>query len=243
MISQAAGEALADLAVWVVGARLADLPHDPPVPRHPQLGEVAASFVTLQRRGQLRGCIGTLEASQPLYLDVAANAVRAMRDPRLPAVTGQDWPELEVSVSVLSQPVPMAAVGFEAIVAELRVGVDGLILTDGRRRATFLPVVWTKLADPRRFVTALLAKGGWAVSETAGLRAMRYSAAEFDASAARPGLDRTYPSDPAGLAAGGSTGSVAPRSAEGSTGSVAPRSADRPSGSDKPLPGAPADLP
>lgn len=184
------GALLARLAAAAVGARLAgrrveSAVDGQPLPinvhEFPALVAKAASFVTLERCGMLRGCVGSLEAARPLYRDVLRNAVRAMNDPRLPPVCLEDWPDLDVKVSVLGPPEPVPAASREALVAALRPGVDGLILTDGRRRATFLPAVWDKLPDPERYVAALLNKGGWPDGDEwpRGLAARRYVSKEF----------------------------------------------------------------
>jgi AmmeMemoRadiSam system protein A len=172
------GAALVMLAIATVAARLLQEEHAPGVPASAYLCAPGASFVTLERNGYLRGCIGSLDARRPLYLDVARNAVRAMADPRLPPVTVADWPELEVKVAVLTAPSPVLVTDLGALVAALRPGVDGLLLTDGERRSTFLPAVWRKLPDPDRFVEALLAKGGWSAWSD-GIRAFRYASADF----------------------------------------------------------------
>ena len=186
-ITAPAGAALAALAVAAIGARLRGEPFQPAAPDHPELLVPGASFVTLERGGALRGCVGALDPARPLYLDVVRNAGRAMADPRLPALAPAEWPELDVTVSVLSAPEPVPG-GADALAGALRPGVDGLILTDGSRRATFLPAVWHKVADPERFVAALLAKGGWTPGERGGLTALRYTATEFTAAGPRPAL-------------------------------------------------------
>jgi AmmeMemoRadiSam system protein A len=167
--------------VQAVAARLAGRPTEPPVPPFERLATVGASFVTLERQGRLRGCIGTIEASRPLYLDVIRNAERAMADPRLPRVTAADWPELDVKVSVLSPMVPVPATDRHAVEGALRPGIDGVLLTDGQRRATFLPSVWAKLPEPAAFLDALLNKGGWAgwAGWPDGLEVRRYRSVEF----------------------------------------------------------------
>ena len=153
---------------------VAEIPADSPL-RRPR-----ACFVTLERQGKLRGCIGNLSPVQPLTLDVARNALRAMRDPRLPPVQAEEWPELDVTVSVLSPPSPIPATTREELRAALRPGVDGLVLTDGTRRSTFLPAVWRKITDPGEFVAALLVKGGWPREGwPAGMTAYRYTSDEF----------------------------------------------------------------
>jgi AmmeMemoRadiSam system protein A len=179
-LTTADGAVLARLAVAAVRARLTGQPLDGRPPAAQPLRAIGASFVTLERSGALRGCIGTLEPVRPLYRDVARNAVRAMADPRLPPVTAAEWPVLDVKVSVLSGAEPLLVAGPAELLASLRPGVDGLILTDGQRRATFLPAVWAKLPDPEHFLRALLEKGGWPPGQwPIGLTAQRYTAAEY----------------------------------------------------------------
>jgi len=158
-LTTADGAVLVWFAVTAVEARLAIRPLDGRPPASVTLRALGASFVTLERQGALRGCIGTLEPVRPLYRDVVRNAVRASRDPRLPPVTAAEWPGLEIKVSVLSDAEPLLVTGPTELLATLRPGVDGLILADGRRRATFLPTVWRKLPDPRRFVAAFAGQG------------------------------------------------------------------------------------
>jgi AmmeMemoRadiSam system protein A len=183
------GAALAHLAATAIAGRLTGQPVRPGPPDYPALRVTAASFVTLESAGTLRGCIGSLDAVRPLYLDVARNAVRAMADPRLPPVTSQEWPKLDVSVSVLTRPEPVPAAGLAELAAQVRPGVDGLLVSDGARCATFLPVVWEKLAEPGEFLAALLAKGGWPAGRwPPGLRVARYTALEFHSPAPREPL-------------------------------------------------------
>jgi AmmeMemoRadiSam system protein A len=188
-LDTAEGDALAVLAVAAIAARLAGRAIERRPPESPVLRACGASFVTLEAGGALRGCIGTLEAARPLYLDVTRNAVRAMSDPRLPPVTAHDWPALDITVSVLSPPQPLPAPDASALLAALRPGVDGLLLTDGVRRATFLPAVWAAVPEPDRFVAALLRKGGWPPEGwPARLNVRRYTAAEFHDRAPRAPL-------------------------------------------------------
>jgi uncharacterized protein len=182
------GTLLARLAADAVRVRLAVGQLSLPA-LGPRLRELGASFVTLERNGALRGCVGTLDAVRPLYRDVLRNAVRAMVDPRLPPVTLEDWPDLDIKVSVLSPPVPVPVRDLAELLAVLRPGIDGLVLADGPRRSTFLPAVWDKLPEPQRFVAALLAKGGWQPGEwPVGLTVRRYTSTEFRDGAPRTGL-------------------------------------------------------
>lgn len=125
------------------------------------LAEPAATFVTLEREGRLRGCIGSLTPQRPLAADVVRNARAAARDPRLPPVSREELPDLTITVALISPPEPLGVDSFAGLLDRLRPGTDGLTLVGHRRRATFLPSVWKALAEPERFVAALLRKGGW----------------------------------------------------------------------------------
>ena len=119
----------------------------------------AASFVTLREAGELRGCIGSVDAYRPLGDDVAHNAqAAAYRDPRFPPVTAAEIPGLDVEVSVLTPRVPFAVASEDDALARLRPGVDGLYLEYQDFRATFLPQVWENLPDPRDFLDELRRK-------------------------------------------------------------------------------------
>jgi uncharacterized protein len=188
-LTEAEGRALTALAVSTVHDRLLGTDSAPAEPAAGSLRSPGASFVTLERHGRLRGCIGTLLAVRPLYQDVVRNALKAMRDPRLPPVDRRDWPELDVSVSVLTEPEPLPADDRATLLAALRPGEDGLLLTDPYHRATFLPAVWAKLPDPDRFLDHLLAKGGWPPGTwPPDLIASRYRSAEFTDRAPRDAL-------------------------------------------------------
>ena len=140
------------------------------------LHEPIATFVTLQVGDKLRGCIGTLLPLLPLYSDIVKNATKAMSDPRMSPVRPSEWPQLSVSVAILSQPEALEADSFESLYTQLRPGVDGLTLRHNGKRATFLPSVWAKLDEPKQFVAGLLRKGGWDPVELPfGMRAERYS--------------------------------------------------------------------
>ncbi|MBS1270565.1 MAG: hypothetical protein MAG794_01522 [Gammaproteobacteria bacterium] len=146
-----------------------------------ELLEKRSTFVTLHRAGQLRGCIGALEAARSLVQDVASNAyAAAFEDPRFSPVTVDEFPELDIHVSVLSPREPLDVQSEADLLQQLRPGIDGLVLEDGDRRGTFLPAVWRSLPDARDFLAQLKAKAGfppdyWSES----IRAYRYTAEEF----------------------------------------------------------------
>lgn len=146
----------------------------------PQLGEPGASFVTLRRSGQLRGCTGSLEALRPLVEDVARNAWRSANlDPRFPPLRALELDDLEVSVSVLSPLEAFPASSERDLLEQLRPGIDGLVLREGARTATFLPSVWQSLPAPRAFLDALRQKAGLPSGHwSATLRFERYTTRE-----------------------------------------------------------------
>lgn len=175
--------ALLQLAVTAIEGGLAgDRPG--PVARDglaPELATWRASFVTLERAGALRGCIGSLTARAALADDVARNAWNAaFADPRFGPLQRAELPELEIHVSALTPPVPFPVRDEAELLARLRPGIDGLVLTDGRHRATFLPAVWEDLPEPRAFLDALRRKAGLPAGHwSATLRFERYATESF----------------------------------------------------------------
>ncbi|MGD8569367.1 MAG: AmmeMemoRadiSam system protein A [Gammaproteobacteria bacterium] len=129
---------------------------------YPQpLQQMRATFVTLHMGNDLRGCIGTLEARQPLVLDVAHNArAAAFEDPRFPPLTTQEFAGIFVHISVLSVPEPISFESQQDLLRQLRPGTDGLILTAGYRKGTFLPSVWESLPTAEQFLAHLKQKAG-----------------------------------------------------------------------------------
>lgn len=125
------------------------------------LREPGASFVTLRLDGELRGCIGSVEARRALGDDVERNArAAAYHDPRFSPVTRHERIRLEVEVSVLSEREPIGVASEAEALAMLRPGVDGIFLEYQDRRATFLPQVWEGLPDPVNFLGELRRKAG-----------------------------------------------------------------------------------
>ncbi len=132
---------------------------------HLDLKAVRASFVTLQKNGQLRGCIGHLEAVQPVVVDVAENAfAAAFRDPRFSPLTAAEWPDVDVHLSLLTPPERMRFSDEADLIGQIRAGEDGLILQDGPNRGTFLPSVWESLPNPVDFLIHLKRKAGLAAN-------------------------------------------------------------------------------
>jgi AmmeMemoRadiSam system protein A len=142
-----------------------------------------ASFVTLRKvaSGELRGCVGGLEAKWPLVSSVAKSAFNAaFQDPRFPGLGRAEWPGIELHLSVLS-PLRVVTVASEReLLDRLRPGVDGLVLSDGRRTATFLPDVWEGLPEPDRFLAELKKKAGWPADHwSPSMRVQLYTSQAF----------------------------------------------------------------
>lgn len=125
----------------------------------PWLREPAATFVTIRRDGELRGCIGSIDPRRPLGADVAHNArAAAFSDPRFPPLTRDELDGLEVEVSVLSPREGLPVASESEAAARLRPGVDGVYLEYGNASATFLPQVWESIPDPLSFLAELRRK-------------------------------------------------------------------------------------
>ena len=140
-----------------------------------------AVFVTLLKDGELRGCIGSLEARRPLVEDVSQHAWdAAFNDPRFAPLQAEELEGLTLHLSRLAQPELLDVASEPELVDRLRPGIDGLILEEGRRRATYLPQVWTQIPDAARFVRFLKRKGGWPERYwSPAMRVWRYEVEEF----------------------------------------------------------------
>ena len=126
-----------------------------------ELQQPRATFVTLEIHHNLRGCIGTLVAYRPLVSDVAYHAhAAAFSDPRFPGLQRDEFPNLDIHLSVLSQPEPMYFDSEEDLLQQIRPGIDGLILSDDIYKGTFLPSVWESLPNSRDFLNQLKRKAG-----------------------------------------------------------------------------------
>lgn len=126
-----------------------------------RLAEPGASFVTLTLGGHLRGCIGTLHAQRKLLEDIEKNALAAaFRDPRFPPLSAAEWARTQLEVSLLGEAQPLHFINEADALKQLRPGIDGLILSSGTHRATFLPQVWSQLPTPAEFMARLKQKAG-----------------------------------------------------------------------------------
>ncbi len=125
------------------------------------MADPAATFTTLRLDGKLRGCVGNLESMRPLAQDVAHTAFQAaFRDPRFDPVAQHEISAIRLEVSVLSPMESFPVRDEDDLLAKLEPGKDGLVISLGTRRATFLPKVWDQLPKPAAFLAALKMKCG-----------------------------------------------------------------------------------
>jgi AmmeMemoRadiSam system protein A len=175
MLDTDKGQTMLHLARAAIAKELGFISND--FPRTDWLEQPGATFVTLTLHGQLRGCIGSLEAHRPLIDDVRHNALAsAFSDPRFDPLSNAEFADVLVDVSLLSKPQAIQFSSEQDALAQLQPGKDGVILEFGRQRATYLPQVWEQLPDPQSFIANLKNKAGlpqdfW----SEGIRLSRYS--------------------------------------------------------------------
>lgn len=140
-----------------------------------------ATFVTLQKHDELRGCIGMLEPIRPLAEDVAHNAfAAAFSDPRFPPLQAHELDQLDIHISILGTPEKMFFDSEEDLLTQIRPNIDGLIMEEGRHRGTFLPSVWQSVQDKKEFLNHLKMKSGLASNYWSdNIVIHRYSVEEF----------------------------------------------------------------
>lgn len=146
------------------------------------LRQAGVAFVTLTVGGRLRGCIGGLEATQPLAEDVRQHALAAGTcDYRFSPLRPEELPEVLIEISRLTCPQVLLYECPEDLLARLRPGIDGVVLVDGHKRATFLPQVWGKISNPGEFLSALCQKMGAAPDlwQRKPLTVLTYQVEEF----------------------------------------------------------------
>jgi len=151
--------------------------YSPETTNHPvQLQQKYAVFITLKLNGQLRGCIGTTEASMPLINAVAQYAyAAAFSDPRFKPLSVEEYENIEISLSILTPATPLPFKDEHDLVNQLRQNIDGLIIAKNNARATFLPAVWESIKNKQQFLSELKRKAGIKTSDSPN-KAWRYTA-------------------------------------------------------------------
>lgn len=144
----------------------------------PELPQASGAFVTIKRRGELRGCLGTLQCRRGLAEEVARCAAdAASEDPRFPPVAVDELPELAVEVSILG---PLEAIDPQQPGA-FEIGLHGLVVEQGRHRGLLLPQVATEWGwTPDQFLRQTCVKAGLAPDAwQRGARVFRFAAEVF----------------------------------------------------------------
>jgi len=119
------------------------------------------TFVTLKLKGQLRGCIGSLTSFESLSNGVKKNARNAaFHDPRFPPLTSRELDRVQIEISILTEPKPLAYNEGSELITKLQAGEDGVIIRKGYASATFLPQVWEQLPQHENFLSQLCMKAG-----------------------------------------------------------------------------------
>lgn len=132
----------------------------------PTFGEKRGTFVTLKIKGQLRGCMGCLTPTESILEGIQRNSINsAFNDPRFPQLTAEELDKAEIDISILTTPQELEYSGGNDLLAKLRPDIDGVILSKGAARATFLPQVWKQLPRTEDFLTHLCRKAGLSSDE------------------------------------------------------------------------------
>lgn len=148
----------------------------------PAAAERHGVFVTLTIDGHLRGCIGTLTAEEAVVEGVKRHAINAaFQDPRFSPLTRDEVGRIAIEVSILSEPRVLNYTDGADLLARLRPGIDGVILSAGYRSATFLPQVWSQLPEPASFLSHLCLKAGLAADtwQSSAVGIMTYQVQHF----------------------------------------------------------------
>ena len=165
-LSEDQGRRLISIARRTIGARLNILTDpDKVVPdsdlADPTFREKRGTFVTLKIKGQLRGCMGCLTPSESILEGIQRNAINAaFHDPRFPQLTPAELAQAAIDISILTTPQKLAYDSGDQLRQKLRPGIDGVIISKGPARATFLPQVWDQLPNPVDFLAHLCRKAG-----------------------------------------------------------------------------------
>lgn len=149
----------------------------------PAFSAPRGTFVTLTKNHQLRGCIGNLSADKPIREGIRENALHAaFDDPRFPPLSKDEFKNIVIEISLLTEPQKLEFTDGTDLLAKLRPGVDGVILRKGPYSATFLPQVWDQLPDKAAFLSHLCAKAGLSSDEwrRPGLEVSTYQVQYFE---------------------------------------------------------------
>jgi len=140
------------------------------------------TFVTLHKNGQLRGCIGTIAPVESIREGIRRNAINAsFSDNRFPNLTAKEFTQIDIELSILTDPSPLDYTDGNDLLRKLRPNIDGVIIRQGMTGATFLPQVWGQLSRPEDFLSHLCLKAGLQADswQTGNLEVQTYQVQHF----------------------------------------------------------------
>lgn len=144
--------------------------------------QIGDSFVTLTENGELRGCIGTTEAFEPLIDNIKHNVLSAaFSDSRFNPVTQAELENIKIEISILSQPEEIVFKNTDELLKKINPEKDGIILTADGKSATYLPQVWEQLPQKEQFLASLCQKAGLPTDrwKNPGLKIKKYQVESF----------------------------------------------------------------
>lgn len=162
-LSKHQGQTLVRLARQTIAERLGkkSITVDPETLADSVFQDHRGTFVTLTINKQLRGCIGNLDSTKSILAGIKRNAINAaFHDPRFPALKAHELDQVDIEISILTEPHRLEYGDSKDLLSKLRVHVDGVILSKGSASATFLPQVWEQLPRPEQFLSHLCMKAG-----------------------------------------------------------------------------------
>lgn len=149
------------------------------------LNENRGTFVTLHKKGVLRGCIGNIEPVKSVFEGVADNAKHAaFKDMRFTPLVHQELEDTKIEISILTRPEPLEYTSGSDLISKLKPKVHGVIIEKGHHKAVFLPQVWDQLDTPEAFLGHLCSKAGLQTQEwkTGDLEVSVYQVQSFEES-------------------------------------------------------------
>lgn len=150
------------LARKVLENELQDARHDLEEFNTEELQEKRGLFVTLHLEGNLRGCIGRLEAQTSVFTNIVElSKAAAFEDHRFKNLSREELPEIKIEISLLTIPKSVEGVSSYDKMLKIKPKKDGVILSKGYQNATFLPQVWEQLPLREDFIDALCKKAGF----------------------------------------------------------------------------------
>ncbi|GAB6094551.1 AmmeMemoRadiSam system protein B [Desulfatiferula olefinivorans] len=159
--TDAQGRVLIDLARATIARKLGRPAQPVTIPDEGSFHRKGGTFVTLKIHDQLRGCIGNLSSDESVAEGIRRNALNAaFGDYRFSPLSDEEFDTVDIEVSILTEPAPLAHHGGRDLVSKLRPHVDGVIIRKGHAGATFLPQVWDQLPDAEDFLRHLCMKAG-----------------------------------------------------------------------------------